>query len=321
LATRALFFDAELVGDPAEPDRVYQLPDSFPPIFRSLVTNGVQSGLTVAESAPSAMSVQVGIGTCFIDGFFFEVLDAPETVPLAPAHPSLTRIDRIVVQLDRGDRDIDLQVVPGAPGAGAPAVPADAQLLATVTVGAGATQIEDSNIADGRLRLQVRNGGSPAVDDRDLVNFAHMRDYVARAAPYELRSRTTTSSDQTIPNGTATAINVDNATSVDRQGFWTAAGTTYTIVVPGVYEIEAGVRWQSNSSGVRQLLIAVNAGFVAGNRVPASLTGAFDMAISRTVPLQAGDVVTAQVVQTSGGNLGIDPVERTYRNIRFVRPL
>jgi microcystin-dependent protein len=129
-------FDSEIVGD--EPDRLYQLPSSVPPMMRSVRSTGVVNGLSVTATAPASLAVDVSDGTCFVDGFFFEVFGGGETVTIQEGSAS-ARTDRVVVKLDRTARTMTLAVITGTSGGGVPALPADHLPLALVPVGATAS--------------------------------------------------------------------------------------------------------------------------------------------------------------------------------------
>lgn len=122
-----------------------------------VVING-NSMLDVTQSSPAAMSVVVGKGMCFVrgtenqsQGVYACISDAPVTLTITAADPSLARTDLVVARV----RDAfysgvtnawALEVVTGTPGGGVPALPASSLELGRVSVGAGVTTIVTANI-------------------------------------------------------------------------------------------------------------------------------------------------------------------------------
>lgn len=136
-------------------------------LFReSGVIEGVDGQLQVSAVA-GAMQVEVAAGQAWLDGFYYRS-SAVETLNLATADNTDPRIDRVVVRSDRTAREATLQVLTGTPAA-APTPPPITQdhdgadvydlLLATLTVGASATDV-DGGVADDRRYSQVAGGVS-----------------------------------------------------------------------------------------------------------------------------------------------------------------
>jgi hypothetical protein len=74
--------------------------------------------------------------------------------------------------------------------------------------------------------------------------------------------------------------------------------------VNGIYLITAAVRWESNTTGFRNIVIDKNNGTsLAQQDIPAS--GLTHQTISTVAALAAGDDITIDVRQTSGGNLDV----------------
>jgi hypothetical protein len=85
---------------------------------------------------------------------------------------------------------------------------------------------------------------------------------------------------------------------------------TYTVLNAGEYDLEARIVWAANATGVRGLRMKVNGSIVASSQVLAMpVTGVLDSPINSVnatgVKLAAGDTVTIETAQTSGGSLGI----------------
>lgn len=166
MAQRSRFFDS-VTGD-----RVYGA-EAWSEVINGLIGTGVVptigSELAVTQSNPAALSVDVGLGVAFVDGYFFEVYSAAETLALAAADPTNPRIDRIIVRRSLTNRTATLAVLAGV-AAAVPAAPALTQdpagtyeiSLAQIAVAAGATSITDANITDER-GTRVRAKALPAL--------------------------------------------------------------------------------------------------------------------------------------------------------------
>jgi microcystin-dependent protein len=96
--------------------------------------------MQVLARVPSALAVDVQLGTAFVDGFFVEVYGNPEPVTIA-AGGTGARFDRVVAKLDRQARTLSIAVVQGTPLSGLPALPADTIPLAYVSVPANASSV------------------------------------------------------------------------------------------------------------------------------------------------------------------------------------
>lgn len=143
--TESYGFFAEAVGD----ERKYQQVD-FAKVLKLFARSGVwhlYSGqLQVKASVPEALSVTVSSGFALVEGHWYES-DAVKTIPLAAAHPTSPRVDRIVLQLDRlAARKITTLALTGEPAAEpvAPSLTRSASVyelaLADILVPAGATK-------------------------------------------------------------------------------------------------------------------------------------------------------------------------------------
>lgn len=124
--------------------------------------------------------------------------------------------------------------------------------------------------------------------------------------------------NQSISNSTPTNLCYDTAVFDNDNLF--AGGvscTRLTAPVAGVYEINASVQWDNNSTGVRQLLIRKNASSdLAVDQVQAG--GATGNSASTLAKLAAGDFIQASVFQNSGGNLSVLGVSTTTLSMTWV---
>lgn len=121
--------------------------------------------LAVTQSASPGMSVSVASGWANIVGTtqanmgsYIAFNDAAATLTVTTANPSNPRIDIVVVQVNDAYytgslNSVTFSVVAGTPAVSpvAPTTPANSILLATLAVGAGATQILNANITDNRV--------------------------------------------------------------------------------------------------------------------------------------------------------------------------
>lgn len=133
----------------------------------------------VAQDTGSNMQVKVGSATAYdravVQGdvagqgvYIVEHQNATQTLVIAASHPTLPRIDIVVLRVydtafdASGNSYADLEVITGTAAASptAPAVPATAIKLADVAVAAAATAITNANITDTRADAKT-NGAAP----------------------------------------------------------------------------------------------------------------------------------------------------------------
>ncbi len=227
---------------PAENDRL-----SMQALY---ATTGIigSTSLAVTANSPAGMSVLVAegwaaiVGTTQIDmGVYTVYNDATTTLTITTADPTNARIDRIVVTVQDAYytgafNDVVFQVVAGTPSGSpvAPATPANAISLATISVGAGATSIVSGAITDTRVDVTTN---LPVV-------------YLTTA--------------QTLTNKTLTAPTINDATnnfpiikSAEERTNVVAAAATGTIN----YDVETAGIWYytSNASGNHTLNFRFNA--------------------------------------------------------------
>ena len=143
-------------------DRLYNAED-IGGYFTKLVSDGVfqapATNLKIVES--SGMTVNVSAGWGFIACHWLNNT-AAKAITLNGANPSLNRIDRIVLRLDRANRRMELGVINGTP-AGTPTAPDLTRTsngvyelsLAQVRVSAGVTAITQADIMDEREDASV----------------------------------------------------------------------------------------------------------------------------------------------------------------------
>ena len=79
--------------------------------------------------------------------------------------------------------------------------------------------------------------------------------------------------------------------------------------------LAASIRWQSNSSGIREIVFRKNGSLFVGtgNSIHTAAGGAIAQNIgSAVVEVVAGDYFEVYAWQNSGGNLGMDGVSPVY---------
>nr|DAV97932.1 MAG TPA: Receptor Binding Protein [Caudoviricetes sp.] len=148
-------FDSDPNGDRAVSD------SDIREVFKSVWSNGVTTvradGSDMQVQAIGGMKVKVMPGGCVIEGALGRNT-REETINVAQAHPSLKRIDRIVVRLDLSDsvRNMLIYKKEGTPST-TPIAPNLVQqpnyyelALADIYVGAGVTDITSAVILDQR---------------------------------------------------------------------------------------------------------------------------------------------------------------------------
>ena len=115
---RSGFFNSEITGYDSQNMPVYDRAEEasfFAKYFSQFIGNGVYANPSTSMQvvADSDMTIQVSIGTCFINGYFGWV-ETAESLEIEEAE-SLSRIDRIVARLslEDDDRKIYLDVLQG----------------------------------------------------------------------------------------------------------------------------------------------------------------------------------------------------------------
>lgn len=152
MAQQSLFWDAQ--SQDGVFDRTYSS-DDFAAMFAGLYRTGVIPNTTNAllvEGIENTFSLVVNPGQAVINGRFYRS-DSDVRLLLDGAGDS-TRVDLVVLRLDKSKRSIYLRVLKGSEGDGTPTFAHTDSLydlvLAKVTVPAAAKYLEDSMIEDMR---------------------------------------------------------------------------------------------------------------------------------------------------------------------------
>lgn len=138
-------------------DRRYKA-EEWADYFSSFIGNGVfgYASDNLLVSAVSGMTIAIGAGKAWINGYFYHNTEALTTA-LATADGVLNRIDRVVLRWSLAARSIAVAVKQGVAASTpvAPTMQRDADVyemaLADVLVGKGVLLILQSNITDQRL--------------------------------------------------------------------------------------------------------------------------------------------------------------------------
>ena len=113
------------------------------------------------------------------------------------------------------------------------------------------------------------------------------------------------SASGSVPHGSVTQVDTFSE-SMSSGTVLTISGNSIVANLSGWYNFYASVRWDSNSSGTRQIRISRIAG---GNspreygEIPSSTTGRITQNISEVAYVEAGTVISLDLYQNSGGSL------------------
>jgi hypothetical protein len=169
----------------------------------------------------------------------------------------------------------------------------------------GSQSVTNDKIANLAIDDRTIQGG--AVTTADLANGAVSSGKIGFIPQARVEFQTA----QPIPNNTFTRLCYDTAV-FDNDSIWggtspstcdsTGPRTKLIAPVAGVYEINASLQWDNNSTGVRVLTILENGttGLAIDQSQAAAFTG---NSVSTLAKLNAGDFVQANVLQSSGGSL------------------
>lgn len=152
----------------------------FAEYFASFIGNGVfpNPSTNTQVLAGTGMNVSVQQGKAWIDGYILYV-DNPQSLTLDTGDNLLPRIDKIVIRLDKINREIVLAVKKGTPATNpvAPSLQRDGDMhelgIANVRVDKAASVINQSNITDLRLNSNecgIVKGTIEEIDTTTLFN-------------------------------------------------------------------------------------------------------------------------------------------------------
>lgn len=169
---------------------LYQLSNDF--IVQGGVLDLDGGDALVTELDTPEYKVQIAKGTIYVlnsawtqnshePKFYQVVSDAVEELDITTNSSGSTRVDLVALKIDKvttpnddGDNVVPFVVIEGTPGAGAPALPDDHELLATLTLPDGYAAVTNSMIADGRKQIyletrDINNGFLDLVDGSTIT--------------------------------------------------------------------------------------------------------------------------------------------------------
>jgi hypothetical protein len=120
---------------------------------------------------------------------------------------------------------------------------------------------------------------------------------------------------QSIANNTAVNIIYDTEV-IDTDNMFTLPSANVTIQSPGIYAIQHEAAFAANATDLRATHISVNGVEVAAAGGTASTTSQTHQGCSVVLALNAGDVITTNVFQFSGGALNI--IAETRLSVRLI---
>lgn len=194
------------------------------------VIRGFQNGCAPSATG-SGMTVTVDTGECWMRGHYGENASL-KTLPIAAAHATLARKDRIIVRADFTNNRIELDVLTGT-ASGSPVVPSVTQTtsiwetsIGIVAVAATVTVINSGNVTDDRV-------------------------YTSAQARYAASSN----------QGTAPTVYTKiafSSTAITLSGDISFDPTTnnFTLLRAGQWVGKAQTRWAADGVGKREIIIA-----------------------------------------------------------------
>lgn len=153
----------------------------FAEYFASFIGNGIYAGGTALKVEPFGgnMDIKVMPGEAWINGYYYQLKDAPKVMTLEPAHLTFGRIDRVVLRLNLEEsyRRISVEVKTGE--FSEDPVPPELERtkaiwelgLADVRVNPGVTEILGSNITDLRLDDEMCGIVTGVIEQADLTDI------------------------------------------------------------------------------------------------------------------------------------------------------
>ena len=177
MAEHFSFFDAQ--GSKGNYDRTYSSAD-IAAYFASFIGNGVYASpanqLKVSP-AKGKMAVSVAVGKAWINGYFYELSDAPKELAIATGDANNPRIDKVVCSLNLTNRMMEVKVIQGAASA-KPQAPVHSRtgdvfdlVLAEVAVAAGAVELTDADVTDKRSDNNVCGFVTGVVEQIDTTGL------------------------------------------------------------------------------------------------------------------------------------------------------
>ena len=160
-----------------------------------------------------------------------------------------------------------------------------------------------SDVSDGSTKtisLSSTAAALPTTTATSLTINGNNSNWVARIAYTTTQSLTNNSSTKLLFN---TASATPDIGSYDPNGWFDNANDNITMGQDGFYTVTANVAFAANTTGRREIAIAVNGTSRASVNVSAASAGTTNLSVSTNLYLVVGDLVTVSALQTSGGAL------------------
>ena len=127
---------------------------------------------------------------------------------------------------------------------------------------------------------------------------------------------------QSIATNTGTDLTF-NSENFDTDGFHDTSTNTARITIPtgkgGKYAINAHVEWATNAVGTRNIYIYKNNTSSLASQFQSAQASDMGMEVNTIASLAAGDYITLQVYQTSGGSLNVNKTDNAgYFSVTYL---
>jgi hypothetical protein len=230
----------------------------------------------------SGMQVKVRTGECWMRGHW-GTSTAEKTLPIATAHATFARKDRVVLRADFTNNRIEVDVLTGT-AAASPSAPAVSQTsvvwetsLSVVDVPAAVSTISSARPVDNRV-------------------------YTTAQARYY------NSVLQSVPNATFTKVLLNTVDYQSGDVTYNSSSTDYTLLRAGLWTITANLVFLNSGTGSRYLQVYKGLTLIAqANAVPnagadtvLNCSGQYRFAVNDTIVIWG--------YQNSGGSLNTNPV-------------
>jgi hypothetical protein len=240
-----------------------------------------------SEFAPfgdsTGMQVKVGTGECWIRGQWGEYT-TQRTLPIAAAHATLIRYDRVVLRNDFINNRIEADIKTGTAGAGA--VVALTQNSSVWEIHLGTVQVDAAVVTIAAAKVTAN------------------QTYTDGSCAYTIDSGL-----QTVPNNAIAQVDWDvpqfNSSAVDRIGI-----NGFTLQRTGQWQFMVNFGWTGNATGFRSHWVGRTADTGFTNRIGIDSKPAVNgldtfTSITATDRFTAGESIAVYCFQTSGGGLTI----------------
>jgi len=162
-----------------------------------------------------------------------------------------------------------------------------------------------ASLSSGEYDLRINTVGN--VDIFNKLGVGGDAEFLGQVSNW--LSRITNSAAQSLTNNTDTKLVFNTASSTpasasyDPQGWFNNANDSIDIGQDGFYCITANVAFAANATGRRAVTLVLNGAGTGSVQVGASPTGGTNLSVTTNLYLFAGDQVTVNAFQNSGGAL------------------